>query len=69
MTSCQYDTISEVNMRDLNKNKKSEKVQLRTTEYLKNQVSKLASEDGISKNSIINQAIAWYVEEREKRAA
>ncbi|NIH23376.1 hypothetical protein HBM99_13600 [Providencia heimbachae] len=56
-------------MRDLNKNKKSEKVQLRTTEYLKNQVSKFASEDGISKNSIINQAIAWYVEEREKRAA
>ncbi|MCW2255706.1 putative transcriptional regulator [Providencia alcalifaciens] len=56
-------------MKDSNKNKKSEKVQLRTTEYLKNQVSKLANEDGISKNSIINQAIAWYVEEREKRAA
>ncbi len=69
MTSCQCDTINEVNMRDLNKNKKSEKVQLRTTEYLKNQVSKFANEDGISKNSIINQAIAWYVEEREKRAA
>lgn len=55
-------------MENFNKKKKSEKVQLRTTVYLKNQVSKLAIDDGISQNSLINQAIAWYLVEREKRA-
>lgn len=53
----------------MSKQNKTEKVQLRTTEFLKEKLDKLSTQDGISKNSLINQAIAWYVEEREKRAA
>ncbi|KGA59762.1 hypothetical protein KC821_01180 [Proteus vulgaris] len=53
----------------MNKQNKTEKVQLRTTEYLKGKLDKLSMQDGISKNSLINQAIAWYVQEREKRVA
>lgn len=53
----------------VNKQNKTEKVQLRTTEYLKGKLDELSAQDGISKNSLINQAIAWYVEEREKRVA
>lgn len=52
----------------MSKQNKTERVQLRTTEYLKEKLDKLSTQDGISKNSLINQAIAWYVEEREKRA-
>ncbi|EPG4007227.1 TPA: hypothetical protein ACHP08_003111 [Providencia stuartii] len=53
----------------LDKQKKTEKIQLRTTEYLKTKVEVFSLLDGISQNSLINQAIAWYVEERERRAA
>ncbi|MDE9495694.1 hypothetical protein KKJ09_19430 [Xenorhabdus bovienii] len=48
--------------------KKSEKMQLRTTEFLKEQICNLANKDGIPQNSVINQAIAWYVDARTKNA-
>ena len=51
----------------MNANKKTERFQLRLAEALKSKVVELSAKDGISQNSIINQAIAWYVEEREKR--
>ncbi|PHM67888.1 hypothetical protein ACP179_20300 [Xenorhabdus stockiae] len=51
---------------ELDTRKKTGKMQLRTTEYLKDQICKLARKDGISQNSVINQAIAWYAEERNK---
>ncbi|BET96556.1 hypothetical protein [Xenorhabdus taiwanensis] len=51
---------------NLDTRKKTEKMQLRTTEFLKDQVCKLADKDGISQNSVINQALAWYVNERVK---
>ncbi|PHM63945.1 hypothetical protein Xsto_03475 [Xenorhabdus stockiae] len=51
---------------NLDTRKKTEKMQLRTTEYLKDQVCRFADKDGISQNSILNQAIAWYAEERNK---
>ncbi|HCQ9180009.1 toxin-antitoxin system HicB family antitoxin [Proteus mirabilis] len=52
----------------MNTNKKTGKFQLRLTEVLKSKVVELSAKDGISQNSIVNQAIAWYVKEREKRA-
>ncbi|MGJ0578481.1 hypothetical protein ACR71G_10365 [Xenorhabdus bovienii] len=48
--------------------KKSEVMQLRTTKFLKEQVCSLSERDGISKNSVMNQAIAWYVDARTKNA-
>lgn len=51
----------------MNTNKKTGKFQLRLTEELKSKVVELSAKDGISQNSIVNQAIAWYVKEREKR--
>lgn len=54
---------------NLDKQKKTEKIQLRTTEHLKAKVEGFSLLDGISQNSIINQALAWYVEERERRVA
>lgn len=51
----------------MNTNKKTGKFQLRLTEVLKSKVVELSAKDGISQNSIVNQAIAWYVKEREKR--
>ncbi|OCQ53542.1 hypothetical protein Ppb6_01168 [Photorhabdus australis subsp. thailandensis] len=53
---------------NLDTRKKSEKMQLRTTEFLKDQICKLANKDGISQNSVMNQALAWYVNERAKNA-
>ncbi|MGR6438839.1 hypothetical protein ACU42Y_08500 [Proteus mirabilis] len=49
----------------MNTNKKTGKFQLRLTEVLKSKVVELSAKDGISQNSIVNQAIAWYVKERE----
>ncbi|PHM33337.1 hypothetical protein [Xenorhabdus innexi] len=54
---------------DLDTRKKTAKMQLRLTEYLKDQVCKFAKKDGISQNSVINQAVAWYTEERNKSEA
>ncbi|WP_167400591.1 MULTISPECIES: hypothetical protein [Xenorhabdus] len=54
---------------NLDTRKKTGKMQLRTTEYLKDQICQLADKDGISQNSVINQAIAWYVNERSRSAA
>ncbi|MEM8368484.1 toxin-antitoxin system HicB family antitoxin, partial [Morganella morganii] len=53
----------------MNSQKKSGKFQLRLTETLKEEVVKLAKEDGMSQNAILNQAIAWYVKAREKNFA
>ncbi|WP_275371955.1 hypothetical protein [Xenorhabdus bovienii] len=53
---------------NLDTRKKSEKMQLRTTEFLKEQICNLANKDGIPQNSVINQAIAWYVDARTKNA-
>ncbi|WP_176414739.1 hypothetical protein [Photorhabdus luminescens] len=53
---------------NLDTRKKNEKMQLRTTEFLKDQICKLANKDGISQNSVMNQALAWYVNERAKNA-
>lgn len=53
----------------MNSQKKSGKFQLRLTETLKEEVVKLAREDGMSQNAILNQAIAWYVKAREKNFA
>ncbi|MGO2336775.1 hypothetical protein [Providencia heimbachae] len=50
----------------MNGNKKTSKLQLRLTETLKSKVVELSDKDGISQNSILNQAVAWYVKEREK---
>ncbi|MCG3462734.1 hypothetical protein L7G72_12875 [Xenorhabdus bovienii] len=55
--------------KELDTRKKDSKMQLRTTEFLKDQVCKLADRDGISQNSVINQAIAWYVNERARSVA
>lgn len=65
MAQCQI--VKEINV-SLDNRKKSEKIQLRTTEYLKVKLVELVGKDGISQNSVINQAIAWYVQEREKHA-
>ncbi|MDE9570983.1 hypothetical protein KKJ16_18630 [Xenorhabdus bovienii] len=54
---------------NLDTRKKSEKMQLRTTEFLKDQICKLADKDGIPQNSVINQALAWYVNERARSVA
>lgn len=52
----------------MNGNKKISKFQLRLTETLKSKVVEYSEKDGISQNSILNQAVAWYVKEREKSA-
>lgn len=49
--------------------KKIGKFQLRLTEKLKSKVVELSEKDGISQNSMLNQAVAWYIQEREKRSA
>lgn len=50
----------------MNGNKKTSKLQLRLTETLKSKVVEFSEKDGISQNSILNQAVAWYIKEREK---
>ncbi|OTA15419.1 hypothetical protein Xbed_03596 [Xenorhabdus beddingii] len=52
-----------------NTKKKSEVMQLRTTKFLREQVCLLSEQDGISKNSVLNQALAWYVSERARSVA
>ncbi|EEB43917.1 hypothetical protein P2E05_15580 [Providencia stuartii] len=52
----------------MNCHKKTSKLQLRLTETLKSKVVEYSEKDGISQNSILNQAVAWYVKEREKSA-
>ncbi|MCC8364908.1 hypothetical protein J8V57_01210 [Xenorhabdus sp. PB61.4] len=52
---------------NLNVQKKSEVMQFRTTEHLKEQLRKLAAKDGLSQNAVLNQALAWYAEERSSR--
>ncbi len=49
----------------MNTNKKTGKFQLRLTEVLKSKVVELSAKDGISQNSIVNQAIAWYVKKEK----
>ncbi|MDE9539807.1 hypothetical protein [Xenorhabdus bovienii] len=49
--------------------KKSEVMQLRTTKFLREKICLLSEQDGISKNSVLNQALAWYVNERARSVA
>ncbi|CAE15258.1 hypothetical protein LGZ99_21725 [Photorhabdus temperata] len=56
-------------MISLDNRKKSAQMQLRTTEFMKEQICKLADKEGISKNAVLNQALAWYMDERAKNAA
>ncbi|WP_214085958.1 hypothetical protein [Photorhabdus heterorhabditis] len=55
-------------MINLDNRKKSAQMQLRTTEFMKEQICKLADKEGISQNSVLNQALAWYMNERAKNA-
>ncbi|WP_217470226.1 hypothetical protein [Photorhabdus akhurstii] len=56
-------------MISLDNRKKSAQMQLRTTEFMKEQICKLADKEGISQNAVLNQALAWYMDERAKNAA
>lgn len=72
LTSCHCDIIymeKKVMSANVDAKKKSEVMQLRTTKFLKEQVCSLSERDGISKNSVMNQALAWYVNERARSVA